>query len=182
MKPEDLHDSAGRSAWRDVETMIRSRCSADAVADAIVALVDVSPWWAALAARKAIRRLGGHGELHAALGLALGCHGEYEAAVRAYQRALALDPGEPRYAHNLGHILDVGLGRSEDALPFLESSARQRPDDVEIVASYALCLARLGRTDAAERVLTLLGDAAMLDQAQQERLRRWIQDGLRAGR
>ncbi|MEZ4223730.1 MAG: tetratricopeptide repeat protein [Polyangiaceae bacterium] len=123
-------------------------------------LVD-SPWQAALYAR----RLLDAAETDAAwalLGLAHARSGHIRAAVRAFRRALALLPGCPSYSHNVGHLLDAGLGRTAEALPHLARAAAALPDDAEVVASYAHALVRSGQASRAETLLArvLPGGAA----------------------
>jgi Flp pilus assembly protein TadD len=50
-------------------------------------------------------------------------------------------------------LLDVGLGRPRDALVWLERAHRTESRDVEIAASYAHALTRIGRGDDARRIL-----------------------------
>jgi tetratricopeptide (TPR) repeat protein len=111
-----------------------------------------NPWRSALLAREVLA----HAESDrgwAVLGLALALLGHYRSAKRAFAKALCLAPSCDSYAHNLGHLLDAGLGRPLEALPWLERAARGRPGDVEVAASYAHALVRVGRTEDARRVL-----------------------------
>ncbi|HMR06989.1 MAG TPA: tetratricopeptide repeat protein [Polyangiaceae bacterium] len=111
-----------------------------------------APWKAALHARALLA----HGESDpawAVLGLAHAKMGHVRAAARAFRRALSLAPGCGSYAHNLGHMLDVGLGRPQDALPHLARAAACMPDEPEVIASYAHALLRTGQAERAEGVL-----------------------------
>ncbi len=115
--------------------------------------VESSPWQAALSARKLLRKDPYDNQVWAILALALTLLGHYQAAVRAYRRALALAPDNPSYAHNLGHLLDVALDRPDDGLPFLLSAHRREPDETEIASSYAHALGRVGRFEEARDLL-----------------------------
>jgi predicted Zn-dependent protease len=79
--------------------------------------------------------------------------GHYRFAVTAYQRALACAPKNPWYAHNLGHLLDVALGRGQEAVHWLKTAYASAPAHAEIAASYAHALARAGKLSEARRVL-----------------------------
>jgi Flp pilus assembly protein TadD len=110
------------------------------------------PWRAAVLARRALAH--GDDELaFAVLGLAHTLLGNYRAAARAYFRAAALAPGCPIVAHNLGHLLDVGLDRPQDALGYLLRAYEAEPNQAEIAGSYAHALIRTGQRAAAEQVL-----------------------------
>jgi tetratricopeptide (TPR) repeat protein len=103
------------------------------------------------------------------------CHsllGNYRLAKKAYLRALALHPGCPWYSHNLGHLLDVGLGRPREALGHLRLAHRALQGEPEVAGSYALALARLGRRAEARRVLCeALGES---EEQAELRLDGWI--------
>lgn len=89
----------------------------------------------------------------AVLGLSHMLMGNYKSAEKAYRSALALLPHCPWYAHNLGHLLDVGLGRPEEALAFLRIARRGLPHEPEIASSHAHALLRSGDRAGAEREL-----------------------------
>jgi tetratricopeptide (TPR) repeat protein len=71
--------------------------------------------------------------------------GNFKAAISAYQRAIELAPRNPWYHHNLGHLLDVGLGNARSALRHLRLAHELEGREDEITASLAHCLARLGQ-------------------------------------
>jgi Flp pilus assembly protein TadD len=97
--------------------------------------------------------------------------GHYRAAARAFSQALAFSPGCASYAHNLGHLLDAGLDRPGEALPWLSRAYEARPNDEEVAASFAHALARLGRRTEAHAVLeAALGTASDAG----ELLDRWL--------
>jgi tetratricopeptide (TPR) repeat protein len=80
------------------------------------------------------------------LGIAHSVLGNFRAARRAYEQALALDPDHPAYRHNLGHLLDVALDRPRDALRHFAVARRARPHEPAIVSSEAHALARSGQS------------------------------------
>jgi Flp pilus assembly protein TadD len=90
----------------------------------------------------------------AILALAHALLGHHASALHAYRRALALNPGCPEYAHNVGHLLDAGFDRPKDALRYLTMAHKSLPQDVEIAASLAHALLRLGRAEEARQLLT----------------------------
>jgi cytochrome c-type biogenesis protein CcmH/NrfG len=115
-------------------------------------LLQQDPWRAALVARKCL----GHepdAETWGILGLALSLLGHYQSAAAAYRRGLALDPRCPVLLHNLGHLLDAGLDQPRRGLHWLQKAHRADPNDIEILASYAHALVRIGRAvEAVERL------------------------------
>lgn len=114
---------------------------------------------------------------HALAGLAHALLGNYHAAVASYRRAVTAAPRNPWYQHNLGHLLDVGLDRPTLALRHLETAHRAAgPDDGEISASLAHCLARLGQLDAALGHVEV-AIATSPENAEHQRLRTWILSG-----
>ena len=80
--------------------------------------------------------------------------GNYKFAVTAYHHALASAPKNPWYAHNLGHLLDVALGRADEAIGWLRRAYQSAAYSGEVAASYAHALARVGRLADARKVLT----------------------------
>jgi len=129
-------------------------------------LVQHTPWRAAGMARELLRHCE-DGRTWAVLGL---CHtllGHYRCAKRAYQQALAYEPGCAAYEHNLGHLLDVAFDRAADALHYLRAAHRSEPREPEIASSYAHALIRTGQPVAARRVLR---DALDTDDAAVDRL------------
>lgn len=118
-------------------------------------LLEADPWRAAIHLRRLIDRPGGDEEdAHWALmGLAQALLGNHQFAARAYRKALAIDPGNPWYAHNLGHLLDVALDRPNEALRHLELSFKRLPHAIAIACSYVHALWRCGRNDDARKVL-----------------------------
>lgn len=118
-------------------------------------LLEDDPWRAAVHIRRLIDRPGGDLEdAHWALmGLAQALLGNHHYATRAYRKALAIDPGNPWYSHNLGHLLDVALDKPLEALRHLELSYKRLPNAIAIACSYVHALWRLGRLDEARKVL-----------------------------
>ncbi len=116
-------------------------------------LVDRDPWRAALHARRATTAQPDDDRGWAAMGLCQTLLGNYRTAASAYHRAVECSPGNPWYAHNLGHLLDVALGRPRDAVGWLRRAYEGARCDGEIATSFAQALARAGETDEAKRVL-----------------------------
>ncbi|MCK6586644.1 MAG: hypothetical protein L6Q76_03560 [Polyangiaceae bacterium] len=115
--------------------------------------VERDPWRAALFARRVLSCEPNDDGAWAVLGLAQSLLGHYRFAAHAYERALALAPDNPWYAHNLGHIYDVALDRPSDALPLLAQATGAETGEADIAASYAHALARCGQVPLAKRVL-----------------------------
>lgn len=114
--------------------------------------VEGNPWLAALHLRE-LAKLGEEDEVLAALGgLAHALLGNFRVAVSCYRRALADSSRNPWYHHNLGHLLDIGLGDSRAALAHLRIAHGLEPDEPEIAASLAQCLVRCGFLDEAKDV------------------------------
>lgn len=118
-------------------------------------LLEDDPWRAAIYIRRLIERPGGDEEdAHFALmGLAQALLGNHQFAARAYRKALAIDPNNPWYSHNLGHLLDVALDRPKEALEHLELAHKRLPHAIAIACSYVHALFRSGRLDEARTVL-----------------------------
>lgn len=109
-----------------------------------------SPWRAALHLRRLVQAGAADDSAHALMGLSQALLGNYRMAVAAYRRAIKLAPRNPWYHHNLGHLLDVGLSDSVAALDHLRMAHRIQPEEDEIAASLAHCLARLGQLKEAQ--------------------------------
>jgi Flp pilus assembly protein TadD len=112
-------------------------------------IVRKEPFRAARLAKEVLRYNPEDDRALAVLGLACLLMGHYRMAERAYRMALALVPHCPWYAHNLGHLLDVIMGRPEEAVPMLNLARRALPHEPEIASSYAHALYRAGRTEEA---------------------------------
>ena len=115
--------------------------------------VEHDPWRAALFARRVLKVRSDDDGAWAVLGLSQSLLGNYRYAARSYERALALAPDNPWYAHNLGHLYDVALDRPADALPLLEQATQAQTGEADIAASYAHALARCGKVMLAKRIL-----------------------------
>jgi len=117
-------------------------------------LLEAEPWRAAIHLRRLIEQGGENDDaLWALMGLAQALLGNHRFAAGAYRRALSIDPGNPWYAHNLGHLLDVALDRPHDALRHLELAHKRVPDATAITCSLVHVLWRLGRPVDARREL-----------------------------
>ena len=82
-------------------------------------------------------------------GVALRAQGQHEAALGAYQKAVAL-PGAPAEAFfNLGNVL-LDLGRWEESAAALERALQLQPQMAAALMQLARCEVRLGRLKAAD--------------------------------
>jgi Flp pilus assembly protein TadD len=138
-------------------------------------LVERHPWRAAIYARRALAHASDDDRAWAVLAFCQTLLGNFRCAAKAYQQAIASAPGNPWYAHNLGHLLDVALGAPHRALPWLRSAYTAKADNSEIVASYVHALARAGQTGEARGVLERALDR--FDSRELEALLRWLDEG-----
>jgi tetratricopeptide (TPR) repeat protein len=138
-------------------------------------LVERDPWRSALYARRVLAHRPSDDRVWAILALCQTLLGNYRFAVRAYHQALAGAPKNPWYAHNLGHLLDVALGRAQEAVPWLERAYRGAGHSGELAASYAHALARAGQLAEARNVIA----RAMKRTASREHsaLLKWLEQG-----
>jgi hypothetical protein len=138
-------------------------------------LVERDPWRAALCARRVLAHRPDDDRGWAILALCQTLLGNYKFAVSAYRHALTGAPRNPWYAHNLGHLLDVALGRAADAVGWLKRAYQSAAYSGEVAASYAHALARAGRLAEARRVLA----RAMKRGSSREHaaLLRWLEQG-----
>lgn len=133
------------------------------------------PWRAALYAKRAIAHRGDDDRAWAILAFSQTLLGNFHCAARAYRQAIACAPGNPWYAHNLGHLLDVALGQPARALPLLRSAHAATDENAEVVASYAHALARAGEIVRARAVLERA--QARFPSRELAALLRWIDQG-----
>lgn len=138
-------------------------------------LVERHPWRAAIYARRALEHRDDDDRAWAVLAFCQTLLGNFRCAAKAYKNAIASAPGNPWYAHNLGHLLDVALGTPDRALPWLRSAYGAKADNSEIVASYVHALARAGRTGEARGVLERALER--FDSRELEALLRWLDQG-----
>jgi tetratricopeptide (TPR) repeat protein len=144
---------AGESPERLVPDLVRLACASEPATAAwcfahrtlAVTVAPSDPWRASLLARRLLAVEPDDHAAWAALGLAQSILGNHRFAVRCYERALGISPAQPRYAHNLGHLYDVALGRPHDAIPLLADAHAAEPRCADIAASYAHALGRAGR-------------------------------------
>ncbi len=138
-------------------------------------LVERDPWRAALYARRVLAHRPDDDRGWATLALCQTLLGNYKFAVSAYHNALTSAPKNPWYAHNLGHLLDVALGRARDAVGWLRRAYQSAAYSGEVSASYAHALARVGRLSEARKVLA----RAMRRGSSREHsaLLRWLDQG-----
>ncbi|HEX2677720.1 MAG TPA: tetratricopeptide repeat protein, partial [Polyangiales bacterium] len=135
-----------------------------------------SPWRAALHLRRVIDAGAGDDSVHALMGLCQALLGNYRVAVAEYRKAVRLSPRNPWYHHNLGHLLDVGLGEATTALDHLRVAHRLQSGEDEITASLAHCLARLGQLDEALTMAELAASSAPRNK-EHRTLLDWIKQG-----
>jgi tetratricopeptide (TPR) repeat protein len=135
-----------------------------------------SPWRAALHLRRLVQAGAADDSAHALMGLSQALLGNYRMAVAAYRRAIKLAPRNPWYHHNLGHLLDVGLSESVAALDHLRIAQRIQPEEDEITASLAHCLARLGQLKEAQHMAQRAVRRAPRNREHQALLE-WIKSG-----
>lgn len=133
------------------------------------------PWRTALLARAATAQNPGNYGAWATLGLAQAMMGNYSAAITAYRRAWDLDGGNPWYAHNLGHLLDVAAHQPDEALPLLLFAETLQPGEPDVVSSLAHVLGRCGDPEEGLRVLATA--SSRQDTAEHIALRRWLEQG-----
>jgi tetratricopeptide (TPR) repeat protein len=138
-------------------------------------LVERDPWRAALYAKRVLALRPEDDRGWATLALCQTLLGNYRFAVSAYHHALSSAPKNPWYAHNLGHLLDVALGRARDAVGWLKRAYQSAAYSGEVAASYAHALARVGRIAEARKVLA----RAMKRTASREHtaMLRWLDQG-----
>jgi hypothetical protein len=143
-------------------------------------LAEKNPWRAAIYAKRVVSERPDDDRGWALLGLSQTLLGHYRFAVSAYHKALACAPRNPWYAHNLGHLMDVALGRAGEALEWLRAAYVEAADlgssaSGDIAASFAHALARAGKVHEAKAVLV----DAMKDGASREHaaLLEWLDRG-----
>lgn len=118
------------------------------------ALVEQKPWLASIHARSVLKDNPDEARAWAVLALGQTHLGNFRYAIRAYSRALTLCPENVAYAHNLGHLLDIAEGASEDALPYLEAAYDGAKSSLDILASLLHALVRTGQIQRALRLVS----------------------------
>lgn len=134
------------------------------------ALVEQKPWLASIHARSVLKDNPNEARAWAVLALGQTHLGNFRYAIRSYSRALALCPENVAYAHNLGHLMDMAEGASEDALPYLEAAYDGAKGSLDILASLLHALVRTGRTG---RALLLVSETTA-EGATQSKLRKLV--------
>lgn len=138
-------------------------------------LVERHPWRAALHARRVLANVSDDDRAWAVLGLCQTLLGNYRFAATAYHHALSASPKNPWYAHNLGHLLDVALGRVDESVTWLRTAYDGAMGNREIAASFAHALARAGKLAEAKRVLSKAMKRGV--SREQAALMRWLEAG-----
>lgn len=80
-------------------------------------------------------------------------NGQYQQAANAYQRLLALDPGNAEIYNNLGLTLHY-LGRSDEALRRLNEGIAVNADNQRIWLTLGFVNSQVGNVEQARRALT----------------------------
>lgn len=132
----------------------------------------MNPWTDALKAKSRIDKNPNDADAWASLAFAQATLGNYHSAVKSYARALYFYPDDANMAHNLGHVLDVGLNQPEDGIPWLEHAIRIEPTNCDFAVSYGHALGRCKRIEDAEQALRLAGNGQ-----EAAKLRRWLAAG-----
>jgi tetratricopeptide (TPR) repeat protein len=143
-------------------------------------LIADEPWQSALHLRHVIKAGAADDTAHALMGLCQALLGNFDSAVYQYERALALEPQNAWYHHNLGHLLDVALNRPEAAARHLRWAHDAHPMEDEVTASLAHCLARTGRLAEAQELAQEAVDLAP-DHESHGSLLSWIKRGAPGG-
>jgi tetratricopeptide (TPR) repeat protein len=115
--------------------------------------MESDPWRGSVLARRVTKHHPYDHEAWGLLGLGQSLLGHHRFAIRAYERARALAPSNPYYAHNLGHLYDVVTAELPRALELLRQAARALPDHPDVLLSLAHALARAREVREARRVL-----------------------------
>ncbi len=138
-------------------------------------LLERDPWRAALHARRVTRMRPEDDRAWAALGLSQSLLGNHQYASHALSRALACAPENPWYAHNLGHTLDVALGKPREAIKHLRRAYERSGRNAEVATSLAHALARVGKTRTAKALLARV--VKQSPSPERRALMRWIDAG-----
>jgi Flp pilus assembly protein TadD len=135
---------AGSEAWAYAHRRLASRLLPD------------DPWRASVLARRVVRERRDDHAAWGLLGLSLSLLGHHRCAARAYREALARDPWNPSYAHNLGHLYDALLDSPDRGVELLRRAfaatggrVAEASAHAEIAASYAHALMRVGQLERA---------------------------------
>jgi len=141
-------------------------------------LAEQHPWRAALYAKRVLAARPSDDGAWSILGLCHALLGHYRCAAAAYRRALELDPASAPYAHNLGHIIDVALGRPNEAIPWLKAAYHGTGGRSDVAVSFAHALGRAGDLVAARRVAERALSTPDGGHAREHlALARWIKEG-----
>lgn len=132
----------------------------------------MNPWTDALQAKSRIDKNPNDAEAWANLAFAQATLGNYHSAVKSYARALYFYPDDANMAHNLGHVLDVGLNQPDDGIQWFEHALRIEPANADFAVSYGHALGRCKRIGDAERALSCAGDGQ-----EAVKMRRWLAAG-----
>jgi protein O-GlcNAc transferase len=85
-------------------------------------------------------------------GLEMHVSGQFETASKLYESVIMLQPKHPDANHNMG-VLAVGLGKVQEALPFLKTALEANPSESQYWLSYIDALVKLDQLADAKAVL-----------------------------
>jgi tetratricopeptide (TPR) repeat protein len=125
-------------------------------------ILEQKPWCAAMHIRSYLQHEPLESAGWALMGLSQSLLGNHRYAVSSFRKALAIDPGNPYYEHNLGHLLDVALRQPKLALVHLRRAFRVDPQS-PIACSLIHALWRSGNLQEAWILLEPLLDKSHVD-------------------
>jgi len=111
---------------------------------------------------QAVRLEPGNAEAWSLLATAYSQLGLEQDAIQAYGNTLRLRPDQPLALYNLG-TLQLHQGRFEDAVRYLQSFRKQRPQDTSVLLPLAHCFFSLGQNVEAQAAINELLAAAGTD-------------------
>lgn len=106
----------------------------------------------------AVERAPGHARPWALLGQVQRRQGDLGQAIRSYEQAVSLDPGQASYANNLGACL-LDSGRTEEAVGWFRRASRLNPEMFSAHLNLGRAFLLLGDTTEAEASLMRALDA-----------------------
>ena len=86
--------------------------------------------------------------------------GRLQEAEKLYRAILSHNSKHPDANHNLG-VLALGIGKIEEALPFLKLALETNPKQDQYWVSYIDALIKLGQTDHAKQILKKVRDIGL---------------------
>ncbi|OGQ20003.1 MAG: hypothetical protein A2138_07545 [Deltaproteobacteria bacterium RBG_16_71_12] len=92
-------------------------------------------------------------DAHLNLGLTLAEKGQLPEALKEYQVALELDPGDPVARHELATVV-MDMGKPGEAIPHLRDVVKAEPDNLDAWVDLGNCYATKGFYEQSEKALT----------------------------